>query len=94
MSDSEPELLRAANHYVLLIPGLPEQFLSPEELQEFLMRLLQEHPHLVDADLARYPTPQAQAQRLIDTACELEVCPGETVQGQPVRLSQRSSTQS
>jgi hypothetical protein len=48
----------------------------------------------VDADLARYPTPQAQAQRLIDTACELEVCPGETVQWHPVRLSKRSSTQS
>ncbi|MGY2717187.1 NAD(P)H-hydrate repair Nnr-like enzyme with NAD(P)H-hydrate dehydratase domain [Thermostichus sp. MS-CIW-21] len=94
MADPEPELLRAANHYVLLIPGLPEQFLTPEELQEFLVRLLQEHPHLVDADLARYPTPQAQAQRLIDTACEVEVSPGETVQWHPVRLRKRPSASS
>jgi hypothetical protein len=94
MSDPQPEPLRAANHYVLLIPGLPEQFLSSEELQEFLVRLLQEHPHLVDADLARYPTPQAQAQRLIDTTCELEVSPGETVQWHPVRLSKRRSASS
>ncbi|MEN9231579.1 MAG: chlororespiratory reduction protein 7 [Thermostichus sp. DG02_5_bins_236] len=90
-SDYEPEQLRAASHYVLLMPGLPEQFLSSEELQEFLEQLLQEHPHLVDADLARYPTLQAQAQRLIDTACEVEVTPGETLQWHPVRLNKRAS---
>ncbi|MGQ9837242.1 MAG: chlororespiratory reduction protein 7 [Cyanobacteriota bacterium] len=88
-SGYEPEQLRAANHYVLLMPGLPEQFLSAEELQAFLEQLLQEHPHLVDADLARYPTPQAQAQRLIDTTCEVEVTPGETLQWHPVRLKKR-----
>lgn len=88
-SSYEPEQLRAANHYVLLIPGLPEEFLSPEELRAFLEQLLQEYPHLVDADLARYPTPQAQAQRLIDTTCEIEVTPGEILQWHPVRLSKR-----
>ncbi|MEN9203051.1 MAG: chlororespiratory reduction protein 7 [Thermostichus sp. DG_1_6_bins_120] len=90
MSDYEPEQLRAANHYVLLMPGLPEQFLSLEELKEFLEQLLEEHPHLIDADLARYPNRQAQVQRLIDTTCEVEVTPGEILQWHPVRLNKRA----
>ncbi len=84
--DLPPEHLRDQNHFVLLLPELDEQFLTRSELIEFLSRLLQEHPHLIDADLQRYSSPVDQVQRLIETTCSVEIEPGQTVEWYAVRL--------
>ncbi len=81
------ESLREDNHYVLLLPSSDEQFLTRDEIREFLAALLVEHPYLIDSDLKQYPDPIAQAQRLMDTACSLELSQGETVQWYAVRLN-------
>jgi len=73
------------DHYVLLLPETPdEQFLTPAELTQFLIGLLQEYPHLQE-DPQR-PLEQ-QVQRLLDTTCQLELSPGRQVQWYPVRLT-------
>lgn len=89
MSESS---LRDQNHYVLLLPNLvDEQFLTSDELREFLQTLLQENPHLLDQDLQRFTDPIQQAERLIDTACSIEIEPGQSIQWYAVRLSKDSS---
>ncbi|MEM9511831.1 MAG: chlororespiratory reduction protein 7, partial [Cyanobacteria bacterium P01_E01_bin.48] len=42
-----PEQLLDENHYVLLMPGAPEEFLSRAEMLAFLQSLLQEYPQSV-----------------------------------------------
>ncbi|MDX2271702.1 MAG: chlororespiratory reduction protein 7 [Cyanobacteriota bacterium] len=84
--DMSSPLLRDDHHYVLLLPNLDEQFLTRHELQEFLQQLLQEYPHLQDADLARYGDLASQAERVIQTTCSLAISEGETVQWYAVRL--------
>ncbi len=81
------ESLRDDNHYVLLLPTLDEQFLTRDEMREFLVALLQEHPRLVDNDLKNYGDPMDQAQRLLDTTCSLELDQGQAVQWYAVRLN-------
>ncbi|MEN9205494.1 MAG: chlororespiratory reduction protein 7 [Thermostichales cyanobacterium BF4_bins_65] len=73
------------DHYVVLLPNaVDEQFLTPAELRQFLIRLLQEYPHLQE----RSPMAlEQQVQRLIDTTCELEISPGQVVQWYAVRLT-------
>lgn len=81
------ESLREDNHYVLLLPSADEQFLTRDEMREFLAALLVEYPDLIDSDLRQQPDPMAQAQRLMDTTCSLELSQGETVQWYAVRLN-------
>jgi hypothetical protein len=79
--------LRSDDHYVLLLPEMAdEQFLTRAELLLFLEKLLQEYPHLVDRDLAKFPSPAAQAQRLLETACSVDIEQGQSVQWYAVRL--------
>ena len=79
--------LRSDDHYVLLLPeSADEQFLTRQEMQMFLAQLLVAYPHLVDADLQSYQDPEAQALRLLETACAVETDPGQTVQWYAVRL--------
>ncbi len=40
----------------------------------------------VPADLAALASPQEQAQRLLETACELELAPGLSIQWFAVRI--------
>ena len=76
---SDP-LIRALDHYVVLDPIEGEQILTAWlELQ--LSRLEQ-----LPEDLAALPKGTAQAERLLDTACALELEPGFTVQWFAVRL--------
>ena len=81
---SDP-LIRACDDYVVLEPGKPEQLLSAADTLTWLtdhLRLLETLP----ADLRNQPTVQAAAQRLLDTACDLEISPGMTLQWFAVRL--------
>ncbi|RPF82778.1 MAG: chlororespiratory reduction protein 7 [Synechococcus sp. TMED20] len=81
---SDP-LIRACDDYVVLEPGKPEQLLSAADTLTWLtdhLRRLETLP----ADLRNQPTVQAAAQRLLDTACDLEISPGMTLQWFAVRL--------
>jgi hypothetical protein len=81
---SDP-LIRALDHYVVLEPGAEERLLPAADTLHWLEQQLQRLAEL-PADLAALPTPVAQAQRLLETACELELEPGLSVQWFAVRL--------
>jgi hypothetical protein len=81
---SDP-LLRQLDHYVVLEPGSDERILSAAETRQWLaghVGSLAEPP----SDLADLADPRARADRLLDTACELELAPGFTIQWFAVRL--------
>ena len=80
---SDP-LIRACDDYVVLEPGQPERLLSAADTLTWLMGWLCKLESL-PADLADLPD-SAAAQRLLDTACDLEISPGVTLQWFAVRL--------
>ena len=81
---SDP-LIRACDDYVVLEPNQPEQILSEAETLLWLASWLQSLKHLPQ-DLQSQPSISAASQRLLDTACELEIKPGFTLQWFAVRL--------
>jgi hypothetical protein len=81
---SDP-LIRELDHYVVLEPEGAERILSAAETLAWLERQLAamaEPP----ADLAALPERRLQAERLLETACQLELEPGRSVQWFAVRL--------
>jgi hypothetical protein len=72
--------------FVVLMPGIAEEFLAAEELLERFIGLLGDRQQDLPRDLQRFTTVAAQALHLRDTACELELAPGETMQWYVVRL--------
>ncbi len=81
---SDP-LLRELDHYVVLEPGREECILNASETRQWLaghVGGLADPP----ADLADLADPESRARRLLDTACELELAPGFTIQWFAVRL--------
>lgn len=87
---SDP-LIRACDDYVVLEPGKPEQLLDVAVTLAWLNRWLQTLDQLPE-DLADQPSVEAAAQRLLDTACDLELSPGVTIQWFAVRLEPPSSS--
>ena len=81
---SDP-LIRACDDYVVLEPGKPEQLLDVPNTLAWLSRWLQTMDQLPD-DLADLSSVEAAAQRLLDTACDLELSPGVSIQWFAVRL--------
>jgi hypothetical protein len=86
---SDP-LIRACDDYVVLEPGKPEQLLDVENTLAWLSRWLQTMDQL-PADLADLSSLEAAAQRLLDTACDLELSPGVSIQWFAVRLEPPST---
>ena len=81
---SDP-LIRELDHYVVLEPGQPQQLLSAADTLVWLaQQLLRLDP--LPADLRDLPNAEARAQRLLETACELELDPGVVVQWFVIRL--------
>jgi hypothetical protein len=81
---SDP-LLRELDHYVVLEPAAAERILTAAETRAWLagqLRGLAQPP----ADLQGLADPERQAQRLLETACELELAPGLVIQWFAVRL--------
>ncbi|WOD39028.1 chlororespiratory reduction protein 7 [Nodosilinea sp. E11] len=72
--------------FVVLMPGLAEEFLTPAELLDRLMGLLGDRQDNLPRDLQRFSNLATQAQHLRDTGCELELAPGEAMQWYIVRL--------
>ena len=81
---SDP-LIRACDDYVVLEPGKPEQLLDVPNTLAWLSRWLQTMDRLPE-DLADLSSVEAAAQRLLDTACDLELSPGVSIQWFAVRL--------
>lgn len=77
--------MRELDHYVVLEPAAAERILTAAEtlawLDEQLAGLAE-----VPADLRDLPSRAAQAERLLETACQLELEPGRSVQWFAVRL--------
>ena len=86
---SDP-LIRACDDYVVLEPGKPEQLLDVANTLAWLSRWLQTMDQL-PADLAGLSSVEVAAQRLLDTACDLELSPGVTIQWFAVRLEPPST---
>ncbi len=81
---SDP-LLRELDHYVVLEPGAAERILTAAETLDWLAAHLQELPRL-PADLAGLPSAAERSARLLETACELEISAGRSIQWFAVRL--------
>ncbi|TVS02223.1 MAG: chlororespiratory reduction protein 7 [Cyanobium sp. PLM2.Bin73] len=81
---SDP-LLRELDHYVVLEPGAAERILTAAETLAWLEARLAGLAE-VPADLRDLPSHAEQAERLLDTACQLELEPGRSVQWFAVRL--------
>ncbi|WP_017303820.1 chlororespiratory reduction protein 7 [Spirulina subsalsa] len=71
--------------YVVLEPDQPEQFLCEAELLAKLQTLLEQQTDLPPY-LKKFPSPQAQARHLLETACEWDIAPGQYLQWYVVRL--------
>lgn len=72
--------------YVLLEPDQPETFLTTIELLQKLQQILSQRQDLLPRDLQNIPSVTAQAQRLLDTSCDLDLGPGQYLQWYAVRL--------
>jgi len=81
---SDP-LLRELDHYVVLDPSGGERILPAAATLDWLAARLGGLAEL-PPDLAALPTAAARAQRLLDTACELELEPGLAIQWFAVRI--------
>ena len=83
-------MIRACDDYVVLEPGKPEQLLDVPNTLAWLSRWLKTMDQL-PADLADLSSVEAAAQRLLDTACDLELSPGVSIQWFAVRLEPPST---
>jgi hypothetical protein len=87
---SDP-LLREMDHYVVLEPAGEEAILTALETRDWLVGHLSSLP-APPADLAHLSTVEAQADRLLETACALDLAPGMAIQWFAVRLAPPGST--
>ena len=78
-------LIRASDDYLVIEPGKTEKFLNASETREWLTRWLEELNELPQ-DLRSHSSLTSAAQRLLDTACDLEIQPGFSLQWFAVRL--------
>lgn len=83
---SDPRLYQG-DHYVVLEPNQAEQFLTAPELLEKLLTVLAPRQQDLPLDLQRFPTLAEQVDYLLETSCEFEVAPGESLQWYVVRLN-------
>ncbi len=81
---SDP-LLRDCNTYVVMEPCKKEEFMNESETLLWLESWLAELK-VLPKDLENQPSLKAAAKRLLDTACNLEIKPGFTLQWFAVRL--------
>ena len=81
---SDP-LLRELDHYVVLDPWRGESILTAAATLQWLAQQLERLDPL-PSDLVSLPSHEARAERLLATACELELEPGCAIQWFAVRL--------
>ena len=82
---SDP-LIRECDHYVVLEPdGAAERILTSADTLTWLESQLARLP-ACPSDLRDLADDRARAERLLATACELELAPGRAIQWFAVRL--------
>jgi len=79
-------LMYQEDHFVVLEPNRPEQFLTAAELLEKLKSVLSQRQHNLPQELQNFSSIEAQAKYLIDTSCDLDLEPGQFLQWYAVRL--------
>ncbi len=83
MADS---MLYSEEMFVFLTPDANETFLTPPELIDKLKEVLQAHKNDMPRDLQKLGSDDERARYLLETHCEFETAPGESVQWYAVRL--------
>ncbi len=78
-------LIHSCENYVVLEPGQNEHLLSKSETLTWLESWLKKLD-LLPEDLHNQPSLAKAAERLLDTACDLEIKPGFKLQWFAVRL--------
>jgi hypothetical protein len=86
---SDP-LLREMDHYVVLEPGGADTILTADATRAWLARHLATMRQLPE-DLCHLPDDASRAERLLETACALELGPGMVIQWFAVRLERSES---
>ncbi len=87
---SDP-LIRQNDHYIVLEHGEKEIILSTQETLEWLMQWINKLES-IPKDLEDQPTLKEKAQRLLETACELQIDSGITVQWFAIRIKPPTKT--
>ncbi len=78
-------LIYECDYYLVLEPSKPERILSAEETLSWLQKWLEDLDHWPE-DLERELSLSSAAKRLLDTACDLELKPGVSLQWFAVRI--------
>jgi hypothetical protein len=79
-------LMYEEDHFVLLMPGAEEEILTADELHQRLAAILGDRQQDLPRDLAKWPTVAEQTRYLIETACDFELQPGQSMQWFAIRL--------
>lgn len=72
--------------FVVLETDQAEQFLTPDELLNKLLAILESDPHHLPRELEKFPSLVEKAKHLRDNYCELDVGEGQYLQWYVVRL--------
>ncbi|MGB3573097.1 MAG: chlororespiratory reduction protein 7 [Phormidesmis sp.] len=83
MTDS---MMYSEDMFVFLTPDATETFLTPLELLQKLKEIVSTYKDALPPELKKLTSTEAQAKYLIETHCEFETSPGESVQWYAVRL--------
>lgn len=83
---SMPESLYSEDHFVVLETNRSEQILTAAELLDKLQQILATRQTELPTELQSVSSVEEQARYLLDTACDLDVAPGEYLQWYAVRL--------
>ena len=82
-------LIREVDNYVVLEPGKEQEFLTAQETLKWLLQWLKVLDEL-PKDLEEKNSLELAAQHLLDTACDLEIKQGFTIQWFAVRLDREN----
>ncbi len=83
MADS---MMYSEEMFVFLTPDAVETFMAPPELLKKLQEIVMAYEGELPRALQKLASAEAQANYLLETHCEFEVAPGESVQWYAVRL--------
>lgn len=82
----DPLMYDSEDYYVLLEPNQAEQILTAAELLDRLKTVLRDRQDNLPRDVQPFTDLEEQAKYLMETACELDMNPGEYLQWYAVRL--------
>lgn len=79
-------IMYSEDMFVFLTPDVGEIFLTPPELIDKLKEVLSTYDGELPPDLKKQASDDDRAKYLLETHCEFETAPGESVQWYAVRL--------